>query len=374
MQVQIRSLVRYCISLSGLILLVQSSGCFYADDDPPKKIVKIDGNIIRCLHCEDFGDDIEIAGDLIAITGGRSLYLFDRNTDGWNLLQEINYDTVFYSRIQDIELTPSLLAIGLTGITGNGSVYLFERNPDGMWAQFQELKGTNDAGIFGHSIHILNDRMIIGSPDSPGAAHDDRGQAYIYKLENETWVLEEMLESNDHLFDDHFGTAVRLIEDYALVSRDLRDEPVQVFKWNGTQWNFHQLLPDNKGVEISCAGSEVMVVGTALTAFAIENGTGAFTPRTIEIVGDKVPNDMFHNGMHDFILFGDKEFIEVYGEFAFVSAYVGKTILFRRNGPHWSFDREFNYQGDRYAGNGLALTDQYIAWQSEHETVEVFPR
>jgi hypothetical protein len=368
-------LIKYGISSLAVIAIVFTSGCWYTEDTPRKKVLKIEGNMISCLHCGNFGDDIEIEGDFMAITGRGSVNFFERNAESWNLLQEIKYDgTVYYSRIQDIALTPSLLAVSFTDIAGGGTVYLYERLPDGTWSKFQELYGNNEAGVFGHSIHIAGDRMIIGSPDEPGSKSEDRGQAYIFKLDNGEWALESVLESADPGPNNHFGTTVRLVRNYAFVTRDLRDAPVQVFKWDGTTWNFYQSLQNNKGVALANSDNEIVVIGNQLTALAIESGSEEFTPRTFDTVGDHVPNDIFHTGMFVFMLHGDKEFVKVQDEYAFVSAYFGKAMLFKLNGNNWSFEREFSHLGDLSSGNGLAITSQYIALQNGYNAVEVFPR
>lgn len=83
----------------------------------------------------------------------------------------------------------------------------------------QEVKLTASDGTaedgFGHSVSIHGDYAIIGAPTTPW--EDGPGCAYIFKRSGTTWTQKAKLTASDGVNGDDFGASVSICGNYAIV-------------------------------------------------------------------------------------------------------------------------------------------------------------
>lgn len=96
-----------------------------------------------------------------------------------------------------------------------GSVYLYKRRLNN-WELMTKLMPDEleKHDLFGTSLAIADERIVVGAQGDD----NDRGRVYWYKLNNDTWQLDSDTSANSRAVNDHFGYALSLSNDYALVS------------------------------------------------------------------------------------------------------------------------------------------------------------
>jgi len=185
------------------------------------------------------------------------------------------------------------------GAVRSGAAYLFERDAQGDWQRTGFLKAPNaDADdLFGYSIAISGDRLIIGAPFESSASTTNTsdnsashaGAAYVFRREGAQWVFEAYLKAPAPQVDARFGWDVALEGDRAVVgapaTNDLGTGSGEAFVFHraGTTWTLEGALREDA---VGQGGT-----GDGLgEAVAISNGFVAVTALRGEIVGTSVPN------------------------------------------------------------------------------------
>ncbi|MCH8147846.1 MAG: FG-GAP repeat protein [Planctomycetes bacterium] len=124
----------------------------------------------------------------------------------------------------------------------SGSVYTFFHDPATApnvgWEVRTKLQAqvrdgptvscdATNSDTFGHTVAISGDRLVVGAvfDDDNGSSS---GSAYVYRLEEPDWVIEQKLTASDGAALDNFGRAVAIHGDLVLVgaSRGDLDNPV----------------------------------------------------------------------------------------------------------------------------------------------------
>ncbi len=107
---------------------------------------------------------------------------------------------------------------------GTGAAYLFKRNA-AIWIEHQKLVASNVQPLdyFGVSVDIFGDFAIVGAWGVDGAG-SDRGAAYIFINNAETWSEHLILTAPDGEDGDEFGKSVSISGDFAIVGSHLEDD------------------------------------------------------------------------------------------------------------------------------------------------------
>ena len=174
-------------------------------------------------------------------------------------------------------------------LSDQGAVYIFVRSGT-TWAQQAMLKAP-DAGagdLFGRSVDIDGDTVIVGSPLHDVQGHGDQGSAYIYVRSGTTWTLQAQIWADDGGGGEFFGNSVAISGDsvicgapYDEVFADVNDSgSAYVFVRSGTIWaqqdrlepffNFNVAAGDNLGLSVAIDG-DTAVAGAPFKDF---NGVG----------------------------------------------------------------------------------------------------
>ena len=194
-----------------------------------------------------------------------------------------------------------------------------------------------DAGVFqsfGYAVDLSQDIMVIGAIwDNDNGTQS--GSVYIYELDPrspEQWVFKQKLLASDGDSENHFGSAVAIEADVAVIgafghfhSDESGSGSAYVFRYDGSVWTEEQELlasdgavPDNFGGSVAISG-DVAVIGAS---FDDDNGPNAgaayifrFDPDTSQwveeqklLASDGTEGDFFGTG------------VAIFGEVALVGA------------------------------------------------------
>lgn len=120
----------------------------------------------------------------------------------------------------------------------SGSAYVY-RLDDETWVQQQKLAPIDlqSAEFFGWSVAIDADTLAVGSISDRDLAADS-GSVYIYRFDGDAWNLEAELHASDAAAGDHFGVAVALDGDRLLVGADLDND---YGTWSGSAYAFERV-------------------------------------------------------------------------------------------------------------------------------------
>jgi len=101
------------------------------------------------------------------------------------------------------------------------------------------------ADLFGSSISIDGDRMLIGAFNAADSTSNQAGKVYIFDFDGENWNETAILQSNRSNNIANMGVSVSLDGDWAVSGVHL-DNEVQggagaaiVHHFDGANWNFH---------------------------------------------------------------------------------------------------------------------------------------
>ena len=105
-------------------------------------------------------------------------------------------------------------------VTNSGAVYVYTRS-GGSWPLQQKVNASDAAGteLFGNSVAIDGDTMVIGAPEKPGIAPSiaRKGAAYVFTRTGTTWTEVKKLEASDGGAVDLFGSSVAISGDTVVV-------------------------------------------------------------------------------------------------------------------------------------------------------------
>ncbi len=108
--------------------------------------------------------------------------------------------------------TPFIDPSGVSGFAGAGMVYLYSLIGS-AWHLDLSLSASDRAANdhFGSAVAMLDTTLVVGAPGDNNGAGTDAGAAYIYTLASGVWGGESKLASLDLAASDGFGTAVAVM-------------------------------------------------------------------------------------------------------------------------------------------------------------------
>lgn len=243
---------------------------------------------------DDFGRSVAISGD-VAVVGDPGVigavgaaYVFRRGPNGpgdWQL------DTVLESPELDpderfgraVAVTGSVLVVGAPNADSpafqQGAAYVYRF--DGIQWQFQAMLTASDGesdDVFGQSVAIDGDVLVIGAPNVVvnGLAH--AGAAYIYRFNEKKgeWIEQAKLTAPNAEEEDGLGLSVSIRGDVALVGAPGKNHvwnesgSAFVFRRKGSEWSYEAELADFDDIWVQWLGfsvylsQDIAVVGVPL--------------------------------------------------------------------------------------------------------------
>ena len=148
-----------------------------------------------------------------------------------------------------------------------GAAYIFERSGT-LWLQRTKLVADDaKAGdLFGNTVAISGETVVIGAPGADDAGPES-GAAYVFTYLGDEWVQRAKLIGDDTRMFDHFGTAVAVHENTALIGAHGKDEGAEdsgaayVFVRNGVSWIQQAKLAHRNAVPGDQFGHAVAIYG-----------------------------------------------------------------------------------------------------------------
>ncbi len=241
---------------------------------------------------DQFGEAVSVSGDVAIIgapshtAGGRNsgaVYIFGVDENAWTQQTKL-FDTKTATEDQ----FGSAVAISRnTAIVGarqdddagrnSGAAYIFVRLKQDWNQQAKIVPSDGETGdVFGYSVGISGDTSIIGAYGDDDAAPEG-GSAYIFVGSGANWTQQAKLIVNDTAPLDHFGAAVAIDGDTAIVGAHGRDDAgrdsggAYIFVRNGTTWTQQAFLTANDGVEEDMFGFSVSISGETAIVGAHRN-------------------------------------------------------------------------------------------------------
>jgi hypothetical protein len=191
----------------------------------------------------------------------------------------------------DTVVVGAVLASGAVS-DDQGAAYVFVRSSGGAWTQMQKVEASDAdavvASFFGNSVAISGDTVVIGAPNYHGAAGFGQGAAYVFVCSSGIWSEQQKLLASDPGPFQLFGDSVAISGETVVVGAsfgtgavDPKQGTAYVFVRSGAVWSEQQKLeaPDAAanvrfGNSVAISG-ETVVVGAFLAAGAAGPQQGA---------------------------------------------------------------------------------------------------
>ena len=166
------------------------------------------------------------------------------------------------------------------GIVGSGQVYVYEWNSGtGKYDEIQKLTASDPSAsdVFGFSVAISGNRVLVGAYDKDAGGLVDSGQVYVYDWNSGTsrYVEIQKLTASDPSASDNFGYAVAISGNRVLVGAIYKDAggivdsgQVYVYEWNSGTSKYDEIqkltagdpsASDVFGTSVAISGNRVLV-------------------------------------------------------------------------------------------------------------------
>lgn len=137
-------------------------------------------------------------------------------------------------------ISDSHAVIGVTDDPSfSGIAYVFTRTSDDQWVQQAVLPGHSRAwDTFGKASAIWNDTIAVGS--NPGGESSQSGRVTIYVRSDETWRLEQNIDTT-YANPDDFGNTIHLSDDFLIIphNRSTGAASSDIYYRTDNGWTFH---------------------------------------------------------------------------------------------------------------------------------------
>jgi hypothetical protein len=227
-------------------------------------------------------------------------YIFKRNAGIWEFEQQLTAADAFRGDYfgSSVSISGDYALIGapnkaLNSASYAGSAYLFRKTSTG-WEQEVKLAGTDSTSrdYFGSSVSLWGDTAVIGAPyhDSPVS---NAGAVYVFERNGITWTQVQKLTASDVSNFAQFGTSLHLSENSLIVGApetsvaDLNSSGrAYIFEKVGSIFSDEQIIDipaganatPRFGYSVALNGDRV-VIGNSTRASMNENGGTAFVYR-----------------------------------------------------------------------------------------------
>ena len=203
---------------------------------------------------DEFGTSVAVDGDVIVVGAPKnddfesdagnsgSAYVYRYVSGAWEweakLLASDANEVDYFG--ESVGISGNWIVVGAykedaDGIEDGGSVYVFHYDAVNGWQETQKLTAQDDSGAddiaakdkFGSVVSISGDRLIVGAAANddadPSKDYTNSGVAYIYRLDDVTWVIERKLRPANNAKGDNFGQSVGINGDMAIIGAPKTD-------------------------------------------------------------------------------------------------------------------------------------------------------
>ena len=251
---------------------------------------------------DHFGVSVAISGDTLfvgaelddssSILNQGAVYVFTRNGTLWTQQQKLTAPDAAENKGfgQSIGISGDSLVIGSDTPNFQGAAHIFVRSGS-IWLHQQKLTASDGVGsdLFGNSVAISGNSVIVGALLDDIGSNTNRGSAYIFTRSGTTWTEQRKLLAADGAAGDFFGQSVGISDNTAIVGahyHDVNGKPNQgaayIFVRSGTTWSDEQKIsavdgsPGGNffGYSVAISG-DMVIVGASLEDVALFDNRGA---------------------------------------------------------------------------------------------------
>jgi hypothetical protein len=305
---------------------------------------------------DGFGQSVSLSGNMALIgapykaTDTGAAYVFTGSGGVWTQQAKLTAsDGAQYSYFSwsAVSLSGNTALIGAEARAFNtGAAYIYTGN-NGVWTQQQELTASDGAqkDDFGIAVSLSGNTALIGADGNASYT----GAAYIFVQSGGVWTQQQELTASDAATGDHFGYAVSLSGNTALVGawgKTTGAGAAYTFPIGLEQTASNGAQNDQFGYAVSISGNTALVgapfhnnpygTGTAYV-FVLSNGTWTLQQ---ELDGSDDAGTA----------------VSLNGDTALISAYQEVFVLVR-NGGVWTFQAQlFSSDGATSFGHSVSLS------------------
>lgn len=246
-----------------------------------KKLVSVDGVGDHFGHAVAIDGDFAIAGapldDVMGEdSGSASVYFRDaQGADFWGRVAKLEPAAARDEFGGSVAISGETALVGASGDTRlgpyTGAAYVFDRNQGGtdVWGQVDKFVAGDGSSYdhFGKAVAIDGDVALIGAPYEQ-VVGTNSGAVYVFERSGGVWSQADKLIPLDAAEYDHFGIAVSISGDWALIGADGTANPdpshgaAYVFFRNGGAWSEIATLTANDSLAYDQFGYSVSISGT----------------------------------------------------------------------------------------------------------------
>ncbi len=160
-----------------------------------------------------FGQTVSVDGDRIVAGGGGAVYVFDLQNGVWTETARLT------SSVEDGQFGLTVDHKGdRIAVSGQGAAYVFELQ-NGVWIETARPTPTSGTGaqVFGRRVSLSGDRLLVSAHLSTVNGLESAGSAFLYELQNGTWVQIDEITASDAKEFDKFGSAINISGDRVII-------------------------------------------------------------------------------------------------------------------------------------------------------------
>ena len=193
------------------------------NNDEFGKSLAIDGNILVVGAPNEASNGSNPSDNSLSHSG--AAYIFEKQNNAW---VQTAYLKAQNPHVNDefgvsVAVDNGVVAVGAHGddniVPDSGAVYIFEKQ-GGVWTQTAYLKASDpsDTAVFGASVSIESDILVVGAPAEKYDTNTWSGSAYIYKKVNGSWNEVTKLTATYRGHTEVFGYRVKINNGTVLIA------------------------------------------------------------------------------------------------------------------------------------------------------------
>lgn len=305
-------------------------------------------------------DDIAVVGDAQAFGSLGAVFVYRRGAGGpadWDLEAVLmspnpDPDETFGLAVVDADIILVGARHAYAPEFQRGAAYIYRH--DGRTWQFEQMLTASDgdsSDIFGYSIAVDGEVIVVGARDDENEGAFQSGSAYVFRYDGKSWIEEAKLVDPEHEPNDGLGQSVAIRGGVALIGAHGNDDAglgtgaAFIFGYDSTtkDWTLEQQLQAFDAQSIAWFGFSVALTEDLafMGAPQLDSQNGAaYVMRYDGITWVHEDKLLASNPVGPFPLFGTSVSISTDGMTALIGApldyeggnQAGAAHLFRANG------------------------------------------
>ncbi len=256
---------------SGAVYIFQKQGDSWVEQT---KLVASDAS-----SDDRFGYSVSLEGDIAVVGAHRddqagyragAVYVFTRTGDTWTEQAKLIADdaeTEDYFGVST-SIYGDTIAVGADYEDGQrGAAYVFVRNGD-TWTQQAKLVSSDIAGgdRFAHTLSLYGDTLAVGAHTNDDQGSNS-GSAYVFTRQDGSWSQQAKLIPPSGTYEDVFGADLDVYEDTLLIAKPndrhqgIYTGSAYVYVRNGDTWSLQQKLTASDASSYDKFGESIALFG-----------------------------------------------------------------------------------------------------------------